>query len=61
LLGRTRKERKMDAQLTFTDKEYIGSPDEELTCQDVANTLETFQTPEMDPAEFELANSWFLS
>jgi hypothetical protein len=51
----------MNTQLTFTDKEYIGSPDEDLTCQDVADTLETFQAPELDPAEFDLANSWFLS
>jgi hypothetical protein len=51
----------VDTQLTFTDKEYIGSPDEELNCQDVADTLETLQTPEIDPAEFELANFWFLS
>ena len=51
----------MDTQLTFTDREYIGSPDEELTCQHVANTFETFQAPEMDPAEFDLANFWFLS
>ena len=51
----------MDTQMTFTDKDYIGNLDEELTCQDVANTLETFQTPEMDQAEFDLANSWFLS
>jgi hypothetical protein len=51
----------MDAQLTFTDKDYIGNPDEELTCQEVANTLETFQIPEMDQAEFDLANSCFLS
>ena len=51
----------MDTQMTFTDKEYIGSPDEELTWQDVAHTLETFQIPEMDEAEFDLADSWFLS
>ena len=51
----------MDTKLTFTDKEYNGSPDEELTCQDVADTLETFQAPELDPADFDLANSWFLS
>lgn len=51
----------MDTQLTFTDKEYIGNPDEELTCQDVANTFETFQTPEIDQAELALANSWFLA
>ena len=51
----------MDTQLTFTDKDYIGDPDEELTCQDVANTFETFQTPETDSAEFDLVNSWFLS
>ena len=51
----------MDTQLTFTDREYIGNPDEELTRQDVANSLETFQAPELDPAEFDLANSWFLS
>ncbi len=51
----------MDTQTTFTDKDYIGSLDEELTCQEVANTLETFQVPEMDPADFDLANSWFLS
>ena len=51
----------MDTQLTFTDREYIGNPDEELSCKDVANTLETFQAPVLDPAEFDLANSWFLS
>jgi hypothetical protein len=51
----------MDTQLTFTDKEYIGNPDEEQTCQDIANALETFQAPEIDPAEFDLANSCFLS
>jgi hypothetical protein len=51
----------MDTKLTFTDKEYIGNPDEELTCQDVADTLETFQTPEVDQAELDLANGWFLS
>jgi hypothetical protein len=51
----------MDTQMTFTDKEYIGNPDDELANQEAVNTLETFQTPEMDPAEFDLANSWFLS
>ena len=51
----------MDTQLTFMDRDYIGNPDEELTCQDVANTLKTFQIPELEPAELDLANSWFLS
>ena len=51
----------MDTQLTFTDKDYIGDPDEELTCQDIANILETFQIPEPEPAELDLAKSWFLS
>jgi hypothetical protein len=51
----------MDTRLTFTDKEYLGDPDEEPACLDVTNTLETFQAPELDPAELELANSWFLS
>jgi hypothetical protein len=51
----------MDTQLTFTDKEYIGDPDDELATQEAVNTLETFQTPELDPAELNLANSWFLS
>ena len=51
----------MDTQLTFTDKDYIGSPDEELATQAVVSIPETFQTPELDPAELDLANSWFLS
>ena len=51
----------MDTQLTFTNKDYIGNPDDELAIQDTVNTLETFHVPEIDPAEFELANSWFLS
>ena len=51
----------MDTQLTFTDKDYIGNPDDELTTQAAVSTPETFQTPEMDPAEFDLANSWFLA
>ena len=51
----------MDTQLTFTDKDYIGDPDDELTTQDAVNTLETFQTPELDPAELDLASGWFLS
>ena len=51
----------MDTQLTFTDQDYIGNPDRELTARDAADTLETFQAPEMDPAEFDLASSWFLS
>ena len=51
----------MDTQLTFTDKEYIGDPDDELDSQDAISTSETFQPPELDPAEFDLANSWFLS
>ncbi len=51
----------MDTQLTFTDKEYIGDPDDELATQAAVSTPETFQTAEMDPAAFDLANSWFLS
>jgi hypothetical protein len=51
----------MDMKLTFSDKDYIGNPDDELATQDVVNTLETFQTPEMDQAELDLANGWFLS
>jgi hypothetical protein len=51
----------MDTQLTFTDKDYIGNPDDELATQDAAKTSATFQAPELDPAELELANSWFLS
>ena len=51
----------MDMQLTFTDKEYIGDPDDELATQAAVNTPATFQTAEMDPAELDLANSWFLS
>ena len=51
----------MDTQLTFTDKEYIGDPDDELVTQDAASIAETFQPSELDPAEFDLANSWFLS
>ena len=51
----------MDTQLTFTDKEYIGNPDDELATQDAAKTSATFQTPEIDQAELDLANSWFLS
>jgi len=51
----------MDTQLTFTDKEYIGNPDDELAIQDAAKTSATFQTPELDPAELDLANGWFLS
>ena len=48
----------MDTKLTFTDKEYIGNPDDELAA---VKTSTTFQTPELDPAEFDLANGWFLS
>jgi hypothetical protein len=51
----------MDTQLTFTDKEYIGNPDDELAAQAAVNTSATFQTPEIDQAELELANSWFLA
>ena len=51
----------MDTQLTFTDKEYIGDPDDELATQAVVNTPATFQTPKLDQAELDLANSWFLS
>ena len=51
----------MDTKLTFTDKEYIGDPDDELATQDAVNTSATFQTPELDPAELDLANSWFLA
>ena len=51
----------MDTQLTFTDKEYIGDPDDELAAQAAVNTPATFQTPEQDLAELDLANSWFLS
>ena len=51
----------MDTQLTFTDKEYIGDPDDELATQAAVNTPETFQTPEIDQTEFELAYLWFLS
>ena len=51
----------MDTQLTFTDKEYIGNPDDELAPQDAVGTPETFQTPEIDSAEFDFANGWFLS
>ncbi len=50
----------MDMKLTFTDREYIGNPDDELATED-ANTSTTFQAPELDPAEFDYANSWFLS
>ena len=51
----------MDAQLTFTDQDYIGNPDDELATQDVVSIPETFQIPEIDQAELDLANSWFLS
>ena len=51
----------MDTQLTFTDKEYIGNPDDELAAQAAVNTPATFQAPELDPAELDLANGWFLS
>ena len=51
----------MDTQLTFTDKDYIGNPDDELAAQAAVSTPETFQAAEIDPAEFDLANSWFLS
>ena len=51
----------MDTQLTFTDKEYIGDPDDELATQAAVNTFATFQTPETDQADLDLANSWFLS
>ena len=51
----------MDTQLTFTDKDYIGNPDNELDAQAAVNTSATFQTPELDQAELDLANSWFLS
>ena len=51
----------MDTKLTFTDKEYIGNPDDELATQEAVSIAETFQIAEIDPAEFELANSWFLS
>ena len=44
----------MDTQLTFTDKDYIGDPDDDLAAQAAVNTSATFQTPEMDPAELEL-------
>ena len=51
----------MDAKLTFTDEEYIGNPDKELAAETAPSTLETIQVPELDPADFDLANSWFLS
>jgi hypothetical protein len=51
----------MDTQLTFTEKEYIGNPDDELDSQDAVSTSEALQIPELDPAELDLANSWFLS
>jgi len=51
----------MDTQLTFTDKEYIGDPDDELAAQAAVNTPATFQTTELDQAELDLANGWFLS
>ena len=48
-------------QLTFTDEEYIGDPDKELAAETTLSALETIQVPEMDPADFDLAASWFLS
>jgi len=51
----------MDTKLTFSDKEYVGDSDEELATQDAVKTSVTFQTPELDPAELDLANGWFLS
>jgi hypothetical protein len=51
----------MDTQLTFPDKEYTGDPDDELAAQAAVKTSATFQTPELDPAELDLANGWFLS
>ena len=51
----------MDTQLTFTDKEYTSDPDDELAAQAAVKTSATFQTPELDPAELDLANGWFLS
>ena len=51
----------MDTQMTFTDKDYIGDPDDELATQAAVNTSATFQTPEIDQADLDLANSWFLS
>jgi hypothetical protein len=51
----------MDTQLTFTDKDYIGDPDDELAAQAAEDTPEAFQAPEIDQAEFDLAAGWFLS
>ena len=51
----------MDTQLTFTDEGYIGDADKELAAETASSTLETTQAPEMDPAELDLASSWFLS
>jgi hypothetical protein len=48
-------------QLSFTDEEYIGVPDKELAAETAPSTLEAIQAVEMDPADFDLANSWFLS
>ena len=48
-------------QLTFTEEEYIGDPDKELAAETAPSALDAVQTPEMDPADFDLASSWFLS
>ena len=48
-------------QLTFTDEEYIGDPDQELAAETAPSALDTVQIPEMGPADFDLASSWFLS
>ena len=51
----------MDTQMTFTDKDYIGNPDDELATQAAVNTFDTFQTADIDQMDLDLANSWFLS
>lgn len=51
----------LQLQLTFTDEEYIGDPDQELVAETAFRALETIKAPEIDPADFDLAASWFLS
>ncbi len=51
----------MDTQMTFTDKDYIGNPDDELATQAAVTTLDTLQTSDIDETELDLANSWFFS
>jgi hypothetical protein len=51
--------------LTFTCDEYLGNPEQEILVQCAEQAArqkaDPFQTPEIDPDEFESAYLWFLA